>query len=75
MQDLFRVVPSLDSPSAPLLFAMTDDDDWMEDPDNWDKPWGDEEEEEEEEDDEWADEDDDEDEEDDLDDENYDDEE
>ncbi len=71
MQNIFRVVPSLDSPIAPLLFAMTDDDDWMEDPDNWDKPWGDEEEEEEEED-TWGDEDD---EEDDFDDEDYDDEE
>lgn len=71
MQDLLRVVPSLDRPIAPLLFAMIDDDeDWMEDPDNWDKPWDEDEEEEEE--DEWGDEDD---EEDDFDDEDYDDEE
>jgi hypothetical protein len=69
MQVFLRAVPPLVSPIIPLLFATPDDDeDWMEDPENWDKPWDEDEEEE----DEWGDEDD---EEDAFDDENYDDEE
>ncbi|NNE69796.1 MAG: hypothetical protein HKN29_05465 [Rhodothermales bacterium] len=59
MQDLFRVPPSAGAPPNPFLFSGVDDDeDWMEDPDNWDRPW-DEEEGEEEDDDDWDDDEDD----------------
>lgn len=55
MQSLFRVAPQVGIPPNPFILSGVDDDeDWMEDPENWDRPWDDEDEDEEEEEDDWA---------------------